>query len=356
MKHIALLFGLALLVAGCAHQEHGHHDHHDHHDDHHGHEHGSHSEASAEPAAANPDSKTVVASFYPLAFMAAEIAGSQLDVLNLAGATDVHEYRPSPQDMAQLNNARLVVYQGAQLEPWVADVIPTLQKAGVATLEVSAGVQLREMEEHDEHHGEHEDEQGDEHEDDEHHDEHDDHDDHEHHHDHGEFDPHTWLDPVLAQQMAQNIGDAMAAADPANAAQYRARADELAQRFAQLDERYQAELQNCQVPEAIVAHDAYGYLADRYGLALHAISGLSTQDEPSAKILAELAQEAEHGITHVLVEDNNIREFALTLARETGLQTLPINPLGRGTSAPDQDFFGAMEANLSSFKAALGCQ
>ena len=356
MKHIALLFGLALLVAGCAHHEYDHHDHHDHHDDHHGHEHGDHSEDAAEAAAANPDSKAVVASFYPLAFMAAEIAGTQLDVLNLSSAVDVHEYRPSPQDMAQLNNARLVIYQGAQLEPWVADVIPALQKAGVATLEVSAGVQLREMEEHDEHHGEHEDEQGDEHEDDEHHDEHDDHDDHEHHHDHGEFDPHTWLDPVLAQQMAQNIGDAMAAADPANAAQYRARADELAQRFAQLDERYQAELQNCQVPEAIVAHDAYGYLADRYGLALHAIAGLSTQDEPSAKILAELAQEAEHGITHVLVEDNNIREFALTLARETGLQTLPINPLGRGTSAPDQDFFGAMEANLSSFKAALGCQ
>ena len=156
--------------------------------------------------------------------------------------------------------------------------------------------------------------------------------------------------------MTDHILQAIVKTDAANEATYLANAKMLKDRFAQLDQAFQTGLAQCVNNKMIISHDAYGYLARRYGFEFHSITGFSPQDEPSAKILAELKREAEKGITHILIEENNIRRFADTLARETGLKTLPINPLGRGTLDPQKDFFDIMEENLSSFKIALNCQ
>jgi len=144
--------------------------------------------------------------------------------------------------------------------------------------------------------------------------------------------------------------------DPNNELDYIANGQALKDRFAQLDRDFESSLASCSNDEVIASHDAYGYLARRYDFEVHAITGFSPQDEPSAKILAELKEEAEEGITHILIEENNVRRFADTLARETGLETLPVNPLGRGTLDPSQDFFDVMETNLNSIKMALSCQ
>lgn len=294
--------------------------------------------------------KQIVASFYPLAFMTEQIVGDKATVVNMAGSVDVHAYEPSPQDMVRLNEADLVVFQGAELEPWTDDVIPQLQQKGITTLEVTHDLELTKMEAHDEH-------EEDSHDEDEHEDEHDEHQEegHDEHH-HGESDPHTWLDPVLAQDMIDTILEALVGIDSVNKAIYQNNANNLKQRFTNLDTDYKSKLKQCEKQEFIVSHDAYGYLARRYGFTMHPITGFSPQDEPSAKILAQLKEEAEEGITHILIEENNIRRFADTLATETGLGTLPANPLGRGTLDQEKDFFDVMEENLNSFKTALNCQ
>ena len=307
---------------------------------------------------------SIVTSFYPLYFMAERIAGSNAEVINAAGSMDVHEYEPSPKDMVRFYEADLVIYQGAELEPWTNGVILELEKKGIATVEISRGLDLAKREEHaDEKHDEHtEDHHEDDHHghEDEHHDEHEKHenehaeDHHDHHH--GEFDPHTWLDPVHAQRMVDTIATAIAEVDPVHAESYLANAAELKNEFASLDESFTAVLSSCAGNEVIVAHDAYGYLARRYGFTAHAISGLSTQDVPSAKILAQLKEEASGGISHILIEENAVRAFAQTLAAETGLAVLPVNPLGRGTLDDSKDFLGVMNMNLESFATALNCK
>ena len=294
------------------------------------------------------EKKSIATSFYPLAYMSEQIVGDKADVINMAGSVDVHAYEPSPKDLVKLNKADLVVFQGAELEPWTEGVIPDLKAKGVATLEVTHDLELAKLQDHDDHGDEGHDEHKDEHKDD-HKDEHD-----EHHH--GEFDPHTWLDPVLAQQMVDQILTAVVAIDSKNESVYKANAKVLKDRFAQLDKAFETGLATCANQELIISHDAYGYLVRRYNFKAHTITGFSPHDEPSAKILAELKKEAEEGITHILIEENNIRRFADTLARETGLATLPANPLGRGTLDPNKDFFDIMGENLSSFKTALNCQ
>ena len=315
----------------------------------------------------------IITSFYPLFFLTEQIAGDLGKVTNLAGSVDVHEYQPSPQDLVQINQANLVIAQGAQLEPWTASVFPELKEKGVKTLTVTKNLNLAKLDEHEDHsehddheeethEGEHEDEHHDEHEEENHHDHsHDHHDeeeeeDHHDEHNHGEFDPHTWLDPVLVQDMVNEITTAIIETDPTNAKTYVKNANDLRARLSVLSQNYQTNLASCNQNEVIVSHDAYGYIARRYNLTLHNIAGLAPNDEPSAQILAELKAEAEEGITHILIEENSVRRFAETLAQETGLKTLPITPMGQGILDPEKDYFDVMEENLQSLTQALDCQ
>jgi len=97
------------------------------------------------------EKKSIVTSFYPLAFMTEQIVGDKATVINLAGSIDVHDYEPSPQDLVKLNKADLVVFQGAELEQWTEGVIPGIKAKGVMTLEVTNNLDLAKLEEHDDH-------------------------------------------------------------------------------------------------------------------------------------------------------------------------------------------------------------
>ncbi|MCK5460583.1 zinc ABC transporter substrate-binding protein [Candidatus Gracilibacteria bacterium] len=275
---------------------------------------------------------SVVTSFYPLAFITKQIVGEKGEIVNLSGSTDIHKYRPSPQDIIKLNKADLVVIQGSGLEPWAEDILPILKQKNKHILEINHNLSLQKMEKPKHHDEKHE----------------------EHHHE--GFDPHTWLDPVLAQNIVDIITQSLKNIDPKNKTYYRNNAENIKQQFKALDTAYQKTLSSCERNEIITSHDAFGYLARRYGFKAYSIAGLSTHDEPSAHTLAELKNEAKEGITHILTEQNNITRFAETLSDETGLQMLPLNTLGRGTLDLEKDFFDIMNDNLQTLKTALGCQ
>ncbi len=276
------------------------------------------------------DNPLVVTSFYPLYFFTSEIAGENAEVINLAGASDVHDYSPSPQDMLQLHNAELVIYMGADLEPWADDVIPQLQQENIPTLAIADVLPLHKMNEE-----EHESE-------DEHH--------------HGDFDPHVWLDPVIAQTIVTEIRNALIELDANHAEKYQAHAENLLARLSDLDAAFASGLAECKNTKAIISHDSFGYLARRYAFTLNPIVGISTMDEPSAQMLAELKSKAEaEGITHILSEKNNIQRFAETLAAETNLEIVIIDPLGKGGQETEKDYFEVMEENLKSLQTAFDC-
>ncbi len=296
----------------------------------------------------------VVATFYPVAYFAQEIVGDHGHVTNLVGGQDVHSYTPSPHDLMMVHRADVFLYHNANLEIWADEMIHTLPQ-NVVVSQVTENIPLRAVSAqhthehaHTEHthestHAEHTHEHT--------------HAEHakKHHHDHGGYDPHVWLDPVLAQDMVDAIAHSIIAADPENAADYTHNADYLIQRLQQLDAQYRENLADCRAKEAIVSHDAFGYIGDRYGLTFHAIAGLSTNDTPSAEKLAELKNEAHDGVRAVLVEKNRVQKYADIIATETGLQTLPIVALGSGTGDAQKTYFDIMEENLHVFVQAFNC-
>lgn len=313
-------------------------------------------------------------SFYPLAFFAEQITQDLAKVNNLSAGRDPHSYTLSPQDRVRLDNADIFLYQGLGLESWAEDISEDLVAQGVLVKETSEGIAVQKNTSEENHEEDHEEEGHQEHSD-----EHDDHDDHkeeshdeheehsekegadehndeEHHeHDHGEFDPHTWLDPVLAQQMVQGISAVIQKKDPQNASIYIQNTNKLLEELGRLDAEYTRALANCKRSDAVVSHDAFGYLESRYGFQLHPIAGLAPSDEPSAKLLSQLKHIVEEkGITHILSEENNVKKYSQTLSAETGVALLPIHPLG--TVPHKGSYFDIARQNLASFSEALGCQ
>jgi len=287
------------------------------------------------------DKKEIVASFYPLAYFAKEIGGDRVEVINLSGAQDVHEYTPTPGDIVRIMGADLVLYQGANLEPWAEDMEDRFVRENISHTAVLERLQEEGLVQKDEHEDEHEDEHGDEYED---------------AHDHGGLDPHTWIDPILAQEMVYIIQTSLKDIDQEGKSEYETRATDLLNRLSVLDQEYIQRLSVCERDEVIVSHDAFEYIAHRYGFTTHTIAGISPLDEPSAQALALLKQETKDGAEYILTESNSVTRYAETLSRETGLQMLSINPMGRGTLDPTKDYFDVARDNLDAIALALGCE
>jgi zinc transport system substrate-binding protein len=289
----------------------------------------------AEESTKNNNSISVVTSFYPLAFFTKEIAGDYAQVSNISGNKSPHSYKLSPKDRASLSKADLVIYQGIGLESWTEDTIPELEKNGIKVLEASHDLKLNKR---------HEETEEDNHEVDEHDD-----------HKHGEFDPHTWLDPILAKQISEEITEKLIEIDPKNKNEYKDNLSKLVIKLDNLDKEYNNYITNCINESAIVSHDAFGYLEKRYNFELHPISGISPNDEPSVKIIAELKNIVkQEKITHILTEKNNIEKYSKTISKETGLEILSIDPMG--ITPKNSDYFKTSKENILSISKALKCQ
>lgn len=280
---------------------------------------------------------TISTSFYPLQFALERIAGAHAEIINIGAGRDPHDFRPSTHAIRTLQESDLVVLQGAGFEPWGEDVASQLTASEIPLLIVTTALHLSDSDTSHDEDDEAENENG-----------------HEEEHDHGQFDPHTWLDPVLFSETVEHLADALATLDPEFADVYMTNAATLEAELAALDTQFQTRLTNCRYDEAIISHDAFGYLADRYHLTLHPIAGLSTQDTPSATILAKLKTEAEEGVGAILLEESSVTAYGDTLARETGLTTLSINPIAF-TIPEGATYLTLMEANLDTLVTAFAC-
>ena len=188
---------------------------------------------------------------------------------------------------------------------------------------------------------------------------HDDHDDH-HAHDHGAFDPHVWLDPVLAVQQVENIRDALMAADPANADIYR---DNAAAYISELDELhgdFASALSNCQHDTIVTFHEAFAYLVERYGFGAVSLAGISGTETVTTTNIVNLVEYVQaNDIKHLLGDDILDTRALEVIAEETDARVLTLSPI-EGISPEefesDTSYIGKMRDNLEVIRIALACQ
>ncbi|MFF0423424.1 metal ABC transporter substrate-binding protein [Streptomyces sp. NPDC004520] len=278
----------------------------------------------------------VVASFYPMQYLAEQIGGGHVAVNTLTKpGVEPHDLELKPKQVGELGEADVILYlKGVQ--PAVDDAIA---QAGVEnTVDATT---LTKMEEHgaevghdhgDEHGGEHASEAG--------------------------ADPHIWLDPVKYAEVAKGVGAAFEKADPAHAADYEKNTDALVKKLGDLDTAFATGLKNTATKTFITTHSAFGYLAERYGLEQEGITGIDPESEPSPARVKELHEIAEKDkVSTVFFETLASDRTAKTLAGDTGLKTDVLDPLeGITDKSKGRDYIEVMQSNLAALKTALGAK
>lgn len=304
---------------------------------------------SSSSAAANDERPTVATSFYPITYLAQQIAGEHMNVTSVTPATvEPHDFELSPKDVTDLGKASAVLYVSgfqSSLDDALSQVSgPAVTNlASVVNLTNTSSATSNESEDHD-HDGDGEQD----HVAEDHATDHAD-------HDHGTIDPHFWLDPTRMKAAAEAVAEALGKVDPEHANEYQQKAEALGSELDKLDESYAAGTQQCERRTFVTSHAAFGYLAERYNLTQASVSGLDPEAEPSPAKIAEIRELVRNtGTTTIFTEELLSPATAEALASETGTSTAVLSTLE--SQPAEGDYTSAMRSNLDALRTALACQ
>ena len=249
---------------------------------------------------ANPadaaDRIKVVATFSVIGDMVANVAGDRIELVTLVGpAGDTELFKPSLADGKNVAEAKIVFMNDLNddFEPWLEPLLKQAKFSG-AKIIVSRGAKTYTSTEERAPRSK----TGEE-----------------------EIDQHAWLDPKNGIIYVRNIAAALAKSDPANAAEYRARADAYIKDLQVLDAWAKVEMAALLAAKrrVLASHDSLQYLAKAYGITLLSINGWTNNSEPSAAELARLTQQIRQEKIHALFLDSITDPRAMQqVANETG--------------------------------------
>lgn len=292
---------------------------------------------SSVPVPANQQTNKIhaVVTFSVLSDLLHKVAGDLLEVTTLVGpGSDTHTFEPSPADNVALADSSLIFENGASFEVWLDDLY-TASRSSARRINVSQGIELRELAD-EQHTG------GDA-------------------HDEHEADPHLWHDVNNAMQMVKNIRDALVETDPNNTATYQKNTDEYLAQLQELDQWVVAEVAKLP-PERrklVTTHDTFGYFAERYGFEVvgTGMASLSTESaEPAAaEVVALIEQIKAESVPAIFIENVSNPELMQRIASEAGVEVAPplyTDALGEPGSSGDT-YIKMMRYNVTTIIDAL---
>lgn len=271
----------------------------------------------------------VVASFSILGDLVQVVGGDRVKVSTLVGPdADAHEFTPSPAHAKMVLGARVFVVNGLNFEPWAQKLAKSAGYQG-ETVVASLGVKPRQGATQSGH-------------------------------DLGRAatDPHAWQDPRNVLLYVRNIAAGLAKADPGGATTYQANAAAYARQLKDFDAQAKARFDALAPAQrkVITSHDAFGYLAARYGITMLAPEGMNTDSGPSAKHLAALIRQIRsEKIKVVFLENMNDPRLISQLGKDAGAQvgaTLYSDALSKADGVAPS-YLKMMEHNLKYLLQAM---
>ena len=274
---------------------------------------------SASPAGISDSVILTSTSF--LADISRNIAGDRQTVATLLPlGADPHSYQPTPQDVTNISQSKVLIINGADYEHFLE---PILENAGGEreVVEASAGITPRAEA--------------------------------------GSVDPHMWLDPNNVIVYVENIREALTHFDPEGAAVYQSNADAYITELKSLDVWIVEQVAQVS-PERkllITNHEALGYFAARYGFTIAGtvIESFSSDASPSAQQMAALIDQIKaSGAPAIFLDAADNNTFAQQIADETGVRVvtdLHLESLTDG--APAATYIDMMKTNVTQIVNGL---
>lgn len=224
----------------------------------------------------------------------------------------LHNYTLTMTDMKLIEEADLLVINGAGLEDFLSDVLENR-----TYLDASQDLDLLWNEEEE------------------------------------EYDPHLWLDPTLASQMAQNIASGLSVADPEHQEQYKANATAVSSQLAQFQQEMRTALKDLPIRQLITFHDGFSYFARAFDLEIVASVEEEEGSEASARRIKELVGYVEqYRLPGVFMEQNGSDSAANALAQECGISiyALDMGMSGEGSGLPAYE--ALIRSNIDTIREA----
>lgn len=279
---------------------------------------------------AHADPLDVTVSFSILGDFVRQVGGERVRVRTLVGPDeDSHAFQPRPSDVRHIAASQLVVANGLGFDDWIVRLARSsgfrgpvvIASRGARTLETGHG-------------------------------------DHEHEHEGGNLDPHAWQDAANARHYVANIATALAAADPAGATEYRARAERYSTQLQALDGEIRDTL--AAIPaekrKVVSSHDAFGHFARAYRIRFLAPVGVSNNAEPTAQGVARLIRQLRaEKVPAVFIENVADPRLMERIRSESGARiggTLYSDALS-ASDGPAPDYVTMMRYNLHQLRTAL---
>lgn len=279
---------------------------------------------------ASGDPLDIQASFYPLQWIAEQVGGDAVTVSSLTPpGAEPHDLELSPQDVAAISDADLVVY----LSDFQAAVdAAVLQEAADSSFDAADHTALDLTYTPIEEGQEATDETG-------------------------SVDPHFWLDPIRLADVADALAQRLRELDADSADKFTANAAQVRSSLEDLDAELTQGLASCENSDLVTSHNAFGYFAAAYGLTQVGVTGLTPEEEPSASSLAEVASFVEeHDVRTIYFETLIGPEIAETVADEAGVDTAVLDPIeGLNDTSAGSDYLEVMRSNLASLRAGQPC-
>lgn len=286
--------------------------------------------SSGGAAAGGTGKLTVVTSFYPLQFVTQRVAGDRAEVTSLTKpGAEPHDLELTPQDVGRVGQADLVVY----LSGFQAAVDEAVKTSGTkAALDVAGPADLSLTYTPIEEGAAATDEAG-------------------------SRDPHFWLDPTRLAAVTDAVAQRLGQVDPADAATFTANAAALRAELTTLDGELKQGLADCTNKNLVTSHNAFGYLAQRYGLTQRGITGLTPEQEPDPRSLADVAAFVKANKVRTIYYETLVSpDIAKVVAGETGAATAVLDPIeGLNDTSAGKDYLEVMRANLATLKAGQPC-
>ena len=275
--------------------------------------------ASACTAVSDEERLQVVASFYPLAWVAQEVGGDRVTVTDLTPpGGEAHDATLTAGQRVDVQTADVVLLLGRfGFQP---DLERVAGEASGMVVDVTEGLQLRAAE--------------------------------------GglDYDPHIWLDPILLSEVTRTLADALAEADPGSHDGYERREADLLDELDELDRELAEGLSGCAYPTFLATHEAFGYLASRYGIGQLGLRGIAPESEPTGTRLTEAARAIADGDAGPVVFAEATAEGRRIAEGFAGRLQLPVHELSALESAPEAgDYLSVMRENLDALREGLEC-
>ena len=273
--------------------------------------------------------RQIAASVFPVWLLLRQVARDVPDVnvslLLPAGTGCPHDYAMTPQDRRSLARADVLVINGLGLESFLGEPgkAAQLMKPGAVIIDISSRVDDLLPDEDGHGHG---------------------------------MNPHLFASPSMMARMAASLADQLAEADPDHAALYRANAERVRAPLLVLAEDFAALGRKAAGKGVVVQHNVFSYLARDAGLAVDAVIQPHEGQEPSARQMLDLVRliRDRHSAA-VITEPQYPARTGQTLAAETGIPCLSLDPVAGGPADAPADYYETvMRDNLRTLENALG--